>query len=122
MFDPFEPTSLQGWQLNGQWDYQLLIPNERGWLWCETLGFWLGQWEGTVDRETATWLRFYDRDGHLLLLPEEVAQQQAEAERQRAEAERQRAEVAQQQAEAERQRAERLAERLRALGEDLDTL
>ncbi len=115
VFDPFDPTSLQGWQLNGQWDYQPLTPNEQGWLWCETLGFWLGQWEGTVDRETATWLRFYDRDGHLILLPEEAAQQQAEAAQQQAEA-------AQQQAEAERRRAERLAERLRALGEDPDKL
>ncbi len=115
VFDPFDPTSLQGWQLDAQWHYQPLVPNEQGWLWCEALGFWLGQWDGTIDREAATWLRFYDADDHLVLLPEEAAQQQAEAAQQQAEA-------AQQQAEAERQRAERLAERLRALGEDPDPL
>ncbi|MDT9237265.1 MAG: hypothetical protein P5675_26870, partial [Limnospira sp. PMC 917.15] len=72
-----------------------LEANERGWLWCETLGFWLGTWSGTIDREEAIWLRFYDTEGNLVLLPEE--------------AERQKAESAE-------QRAERLAERLRALG------
>ncbi|HEY9875768.1 MAG TPA: hypothetical protein V6D12_20220 [Candidatus Obscuribacterales bacterium] len=54
------------------------------------------------------WLRFYDRDGNLVLLPEEAAQQQVEAQRQ--------------EAEQERQRAERLAARLRELGEDPDAL
>jgi Uma2 family endonuclease len=137
VFDPFESASLQGWHLEPDQGYQELVANEQGWLWCETLGFWLGKWEGTIDRERAVWLRFYDAVGALVLLPEEVAQQladeerqQAEAERQwaieesqradeeylRAEAERQRAEVAQQQADAERQRAEQLAERLRAMG------
>lgn len=48
----------------------------------KTFGLWLGLWEGTIDREPATgsclWLRFYDRDGNLVLLPEEVAQQKLE--------------------------------------------
>ena len=135
VFDPFEPNSLQGWQLDTTRNYQPLVPNEHGWLWCH-LGFWLGTWEGTIERETAVWVRFYDEAGNLVLLPQEaerqraeVAQQQAEAERQRAEAaqqqveaERQRAEVAQQQAEAERQRALALAARLPEMGEDPDTL
>jgi hypothetical protein len=95
---------LQGWRLDARLRYQPLVPNERGWLWCETLGFWLGTWEGIVDQETATWARFFDESGNLVLLPEEVAQQQAEA--------------AQQQAERERQRADLLAARLRELGED----
>lgn len=76
---------------------------------------WLGTWQGTIDRETPIWLRFYDPSGNLVLLPEEAAQQQAEAERLRAEAESQRAE-------AERQRAERLAAKLRELGEDPSNL
>ena len=70
--------------------YQPLVPNESGWLWCQTLGFWLGTWEGTIDRETAVWLRFYEYSGNLVFLPEE----------------------------AERQRSERLAARLSELGED----
>jgi Uma2 family endonuclease len=115
VFDPFDPHSLQGWHLDASQHYQSLVANEQNWLWCETLGFWLGTWQGTIDRETAIWLRFFDSAGNLVLLPEEAAQQQAEAAQQQAEA-------AQQQAEAERQRAERLAERLRELGVDPDNL
>lgn len=133
VYDPFDPSSLQGWHLNAAQRYQPLSPNERGWLWCETLQLWLGTWEGSIRREPPTgtchWLRFYDRDGNLVPLPEEAAQQQAEqayqqAEQayQRAEQERQRAEQEHQRAEQERQRAERLAARLRALGEDPENL
>ncbi|WP_017720356.1 Uma2 family endonuclease [Kamptonema formosum] len=115
VYNPFNRNSLQGWHLDSSQGYQPLVADERGWLWCETLGFWLGTWEGTIDRETAVWLRFYDREGNLVLLPEEAAQQRAERERQRAE-------QAQEQAEQERQRAERLAAQLRAMGVDPDTV
>jgi Uma2 family endonuclease len=108
VFDPFDPNSLQGWRLNRDFRYQPLVTNEQGWLWCETLGFWLGTWEGTIDRETASWLRFYDREGNLVFLPDEAERQRAEAERQRAEA--------------ERQRAERLEARLKELGENIEEL
>lgn len=101
IFDPFDPTSLQGWTLDTQHRYQPLVPNERGWLWCESLQFWLGIWDGVIDREPSVgvcqWLRFYNPDGDLVLLPEEAAQQQAEQERSRAEQERSRAEQAEQQ-------------------------
>ncbi|MBP0035786.1 MAG: Uma2 family endonuclease, partial [Roseofilum sp. Belize BBD 4] len=150
VYDPFKPKSLQGWHLDISKGYQSLVANERGWLWCESLDFWLGTWSGTIDREEAVWLRFYDTEGNLVLLPEEVAQQEAEtaqqrleeaeqvveaerqraeaesqraeAESQRAEAESQRAEAESQRAEAERQRSQRLAERLRAMGLDPDNL
>jgi Uma2 family endonuclease len=118
VFDPFDSNSLQGWRLDANFRYQPLVTNERGWLWCETLGFWLGIWEGTIDRETAPWLRFYDREENLVFLPEEAEHQRAETEHQRAETERQRAETERQRAETERQRAERLAARLRELGEN----
>ena len=111
VFDPFDPNSLQGWRLDMNFRYQPLVANEQGWLWCETLGFWLGTSEGTIDRETASWLRFYNQEKNLVFLPEE-------AERQRADVESQRADVEFQRAEAERQRADRLAARLRELGED----
>jgi Uma2 family endonuclease len=111
VFDPFKPESLRGWHLVNR-RYQALQPNAQGWLWCDSLGLWLGTWQGVIDREPPTgnssWLRFYDRTGTLIPLPEEAAQQQAEA--------------AQQQAEAAQQRADRLAERLRALGENPDEL
>jgi len=85
-----------------------LVANNRGWLWCESLGLWLGTWDGSIRREpptgTCQWLRFYDLQANLVLLPEEIAEQ-----------ERQRAKTAQ-------SRAERLAARLRELGEDLDSV
>jgi hypothetical protein len=75
VFDPFDPDSLAGWRLDENLSYQPIMPNEQGWLWCHTLGFWLGTWEGTVDREPAVWLRFYDEAGNLVPLPEEAAEQ-----------------------------------------------
>jgi Uma2 family endonuclease len=115
VFDPFDPSAFQGWFLDNKQKYQPLTANEKGWLWCEMLGLWLGTWEGTIDRETAVWLRFYDPQGNLILLPEEAAQQQAEAAQQQAE-------VAQQQAEAAQQQAERLAAKLRELGVEPENL
>ncbi len=105
VYDPFDAASLQGWHLDAAQRYQPLQPNDRGWLWCETLQLWLGTREGSIRREppngTCDWLRFYDREGNLVLLPEEAAQQKAEQ---------------------EQQRSERLASRLRELGEDPDVL
>lgn len=131
VYDPFAPDSLRGWRLTGP-RYEELTKDDRGWLWCDSLGFWLGNWEGTLQQETATWLRFFDADGNLILLPEELAKierQRAEDERQRAEDERQRAEDERQRAENERQRAEEalseleaLKARLREKGLDLESL
>jgi transcription initiation factor TFIID subunit TAF12 len=75
------------------------------------LELWVGTWEGTLNREAASWLRFYDATGNLILLESEAAQQQAEQAQQQAE-------QAQQQAEQERLRADQLAEKLRLLGID----
>ena len=97
LYDP-ETRSLEGWRLAGR-TYQRIQPDERGWLWSEELGLWLGTWEGEYLGEDATWLRFYDSEGRLVLLA-------AEGERGRAETERQRAMVERQRADAERQRAE----------------
>ncbi len=74
VFDPFNPDSLQGWHLNKNQQYEELKKNKRGWLWCQSLGFWLGTWSGTIQRETAVWLRFYDGEGNLVPLPEEAAE------------------------------------------------
>ncbi len=115
IFDPFDPQSLKGWHLDNKQRYQPLEANESGWLWCETLQIWLGTWSGRIRREppqgTCHWLRFYDSQGNLILLQEEIAAR-----------EQQRAEQEQQRAEQERQRAERLAARLRELGEDPDAI
>ena len=78
--------------------------NDKGWLWCEELELWLGTWEGSIMLESAVWLQFYDSQGNLVLLPEEVAEQEK------------------QQAEQERQRAERLAAKLKELGIEPDSV
>ncbi|NEO06453.1 MAG: hypothetical protein F6K51_13125 [Moorea sp. SIO3I8] len=115
VYQPFDPDSLQGWYLDIDNGYQELTPNEQGWLWCQPLGLWLGAWSGTIEETSAVWLRFYDRDGNLVPLPEEAAEQRAEVAEQRAE-------VAEQQAEVAEQRAEQLAERLRQAGIDPDEI
>ncbi len=109
IYDPFDPQSLEGWHLDAAQRYQPLGANEHGWLWSESLELWLGKWEGSIRREpptgTCQWLRFYDHQERLVLLPEEIARQ-----------EQQRAEQEQQRPEQEQQRPERLAEQLRAAG------
>jgi Uma2 family endonuclease len=116
VYHPFDPNSLQGWHLDLDEGYQELTPNEQGWLWCQRLGLWLGTWQGTIDRNEAVWLRFYDRQGNLVPLPEEAAQRQAEAAQQQAEAAQRQAEAAQQQVEvAEKQGALRQLLRLLAV-------
>ncbi len=77
VFDPFDPQSLQGWALqNGQ--YVALQPNDQGWLWCESLGLWLGTWHGSILQETTDWLRFYFPNEQLVLLPREREYERAE--------------------------------------------
>ncbi len=106
VFDPFNPDSLQGWHLNKNQQYEELTKNERGWLWCQSLGFWLGTWSGTIQRETAVWLRFYDGEGNLVPLPEEAAEAKAEAAEVKAEAAEVKAETAEAKAEAAEAKAE----------------
>ena len=76
VYDPFEENSLQGWHLGQNFIYEAIAPDQRGWLWCESLRLWLGTWRGTIVKETATWLRFYDEEGNLVLLNEELAEQE----------------------------------------------
>lgn len=74
----FDPAKLEfkGFHLvEGQ--YQEIVADDRGWLWSQQLGFYLGIQENK--------LRFFTAEGELVLLPEEEMQQQAERERERAE-------------------------------------
>lgn len=83
-FNP-DGAVLYGWRLvSGA--YQELEPNEQGWLWSEELGLWLGTWQGELLRVNATWLRFYTREGQLVLTAAEAEARRAEAEARRAEA------------------------------------
>lgn len=93
----FSPENLEfmGFELVGN-QYQEIVPDSRGWRWSQVLGLYLGVDSGK--------LRYFTRDGELVLTPEEAAI------------------VAQQQAEQERRRAERLAQQLRLLGIDPKSL
>lgn len=82
-YDP-DTHQLQGWRLNKRKRYAPLVPNERGWLWSEELGLWVGTWTGKYQGDEATWLRFYDTQFQLVLTASEMEHQRAEAERQRA--------------------------------------
>ncbi|MTJ52192.1 hypothetical protein FJR38_05660 [Anabaena sp. UHCC 0253] len=120
VYNPFDPNSLQGWHLDDNQQYQLLTPNENGWLWCRRLGLWLGTWEGTIDRETAIWIRFYDVAGNIVLLPEEAAKLREEEAKLREEAAKLREEAAKLREEEAQAKTAKLAARLRELGEDPD--
>lgn len=89
----FDPNSLefQGFTLISGL-YQPIEANERGWLWSEQLGLYLGIYEDK--------LRYFTTDGKLVPTPEEAAIQ------------------AENRATQERQKAEKLAAKLKELGID----
>ncbi len=106
VYDPFEADSLQGWRLDAADRYQEIVKSEQGWCWCQELDLWLGLWLGELTRETAPWLRFYDAEGNLVLLPEEREQRRAELAENQRDLERQRAELAENQRDLERRERE----------------
>ncbi len=76
----------------GEWKrYESQKSDSNGRYWIETMNLFLGVWEGTRERRTGYWLRWWDEKGELLLWSLELAQQ-------------------------EKQRAERLLQQLRAAG------
>lgn len=105
---------LEGWRLkNGE--YEPLKPNARGWLWSEELQLWVGVWKGKVGRFDDTWLRFFDRDGNLVLSEDEGALQLTEAEKRNAEVEKNRALAEKNRADAAEAEVADLREQLAAL-------
>ena len=114
VYNPKNPSSLRGWELINR-RYQSLSPDRSGRLYCESLGLWLGVWQGTIENSQGNWLRFFDGDGNLVLMRDE-------AETQRATLERQQKEEVIQQLEIEKQQKERLAAKLRELGIDPDEI
>ena len=105
-FDP-ETEEFKGFHLmDGR--YEPLEADERGWLWSQQLGLFLGVREGQ--------LRFFTPDGQVVPVTEETTIQ----EKQRADQEKQRADRAEVREAQVLQKAERLAERLRAMGIDPD--
>jgi len=130
VYDPLTPR-LRGWRLDARGRYQELTLDERGWLWSEQLGLWLGKAEYLIGgyTEPLRVVRFFDVAGRMLPTEAEAAvaeaQRQAsraEVEAQRAEAEARRAKVEAQRAEAEARRADKEAAARRAAEEEIARL
>ncbi|MEQ9550443.1 MAG: Uma2 family endonuclease [Coleofasciculus sp. G3-WIS-01] len=83
----FEPQQgvLELYQLNDSGRYDLQQPQENRY-WIDTLGLFLGVWEGTKGNRQGYWLRWWDESGQLLPWGVELVEQ----ERQRAQQEQQR--------------------------------
>ena len=114
-FDPYTLEFTGFYLTNGQ--YQSLEPNEKGYLWSEQLGLYLGVHDGL--------LRYFTSQGELLPTPEETAtaaDERSAAANERAELEAQRAELEAQRATAADKRAKRLAAKLRELNIDPDKI
>jgi Uma2 family endonuclease len=115
---------LDGFRLAGG-AYRPIEPDDRGWLWSEQLGLFVGLWQGWVSDQEAGWVRLYHPDGTLVPTLQERADEErrhATEERQRAEEERQRAEEERQRAEEERQRADAAEQRAEAAETELARL
>ena len=86
--------------------YRLLEPNERGHYPIGKMSIELGLWQGNYQNQNQLWLRWWDKNGNLLL----TGSERAELEKGRAERERERADRQQ-------ERADRLArEKIDAVG------
>ena len=114
----FDPYTLEfaGFHLIDN-KYQPLEPNEKGYLWSEQLGLYLGVHDGL--------LRYFTSQGELVPTPEETAtaaDERSAAANERAELEAQRAELEAQRATAADKRAKRLAAKLRELNIDPDKI
>ncbi|MGC8451455.1 MAG: Uma2 family endonuclease, partial [Cylindrospermopsis raciborskii] len=119
----FSPDTLEfaGFKLNVD-TYLPIPPNAQGWLWSESLGFFLG----IHNRQ----LRYFSVEGAIVPTPQEAAKNEmfkanqamqiAKRSDERAEQESKRAEQESQRAEQEKARADHLAAKLKELGIDPD--
>jgi hypothetical protein len=72
---------LEYYQLeNGR--YELKQPDENGRHWVDSMGLFLGTWQGTKEARTGYWLRWWDRAGNLLpWAVEQIEQERQQKER-----------------------------------------
>jgi Uma2 family endonuclease len=108
--DP-QTDTIEGLRLGGGQVYEPIVPDERGWLWCEQLQLWLGNWQGEKMGLTATWPRFYDAGGRLVPTEGEAERQRAQQEQERAQQEQERAQQEHERAQQEHERAQQEHER-----------
>jgi hypothetical protein len=114
-FDPYTLEFAGFYLIHGK--YQPVEPNEKGHLWSQELGLYLGIVQGL--------LRYFTPDGDLVPTPEESAEfeaQRATIEAQRATIEAQKAAIEAQRAAMFDEKAQRLAAKLRELNIDPDTI
>ncbi|MBD2019091.1 Uma2 family endonuclease [Leptolyngbya sp. FACHB-36] len=76
-YDPFNSEDWSGFRLRGG-TYQSIAPNPEGRMECEVLGLALVRWQGRFKTVEATWLRWADLEGNVLLTAEEQERQRAE--------------------------------------------
>ena len=100
-------NQLKAFQLVGS-SYTGLELNEQR-VWIDEIKLGLGVWQGSYQKITEQWLRWYDVAGNWILTLEESQRKQAGQ-----------VAVERQRAERERQRADRLSAQLRALGVEPD--
>ncbi len=77
---------LVGLSLSLAGTYELIEPDSRGFVWSETLGAYVGRWDGSYEGDENRWIRLYDAQGRLIPTGEEAERQQAKAERRQKEA------------------------------------
>ncbi len=118
VYDPFAPSMFTGWRLNGLHCYEEIPQEPNGWLFSETTNLYLGTWEGRY-YDYAPWLRFFDREGNLVLTHTEEAQKIAEEERIKAEEVKKKLEEEQMKAKAAQKKLEDAEKRILQLEQEL---
>jgi Uma2 family endonuclease len=86
----FDPNGglLEFYQLENR-RYELQQPDENGRHWIDSMGLFLGTWQGTKEARTGYWLRWWDEAGNLLpWAVEQIAQERQRAEQERQQKER----------------------------------
>lgn len=87
IFDP-DGGLLEFYQLENE-RYQLKLPDENGRHWIDSMGLFLGTWQGEKEGTKGYWLRWWDKDGNLLLWAlEKIAKEKERAEHEKLEKER----------------------------------
>jgi hypothetical protein len=81
-YDPAK-RQLLGWNRR-HGVYEPLMANGAGRIWSYEFDLWLGPWEGSVNGYSDCWLRFFHKDGSMVLTESEFNCQQVAIECQRA--------------------------------------
>jgi Uma2 family endonuclease len=83
LYDP-DTRQLEGYRLHGTNGYESIEREQDGRMWSRTLELYLGTWDGQYLETSATWLRFFDVHGNLILTGREDVSRLIEVERRRA--------------------------------------